>query len=81
MTLKQFHEMYIKKIITNECTARNILLTYHAQTLKVHRFCSANITCSNSTIETLEKGVRNMVKVTDKNTRMTSLTWFWCFYC
>ena len=38
-------------------------------------------TCSKSTIEILEKGVKKMFKVTNKNTRTTSLTLFWCLYC
>ena len=38
-------------------------------------------TCLNSTTETLEKGVKYVLKVNNKNTRMTSLTSFWCIYC
>ena len=37
------------------------------------------VTCSKSTIETLEKG-KKYFEVNNKNTRMT-LTLFWCFYC
>ena len=29
----------------------------------------------------LEKGMKNMFKFDNKNTRTTSLTSFWCFYC
>ena len=36
-------------------------------------------TCSNSTTETLEKGVK-YVKVNNKNPWTGSLTSFWCFY-
>ena len=37
-------------------------------------------TCSISTVETLEKGVKH-AKINNKNTRTTSVTLFWCFYC
>ena len=36
-------------------------------------------TCSKSTTETVEKGVK-YVKVNNKKPRTTSLTSFWCFY-
>ena len=39
----------------------------------------ANIICSKSTIETLQK-VCNMFKINKKNTRTTPLT-LWCLYC
>ena len=35
-------------------------------------------TCSNSTIETIEKGV-NMFNVSNKNTSTASMRSFWCF--
>ena len=35
---------------------------------------SANISCSESLIETLEKGLKNMFKINNKDTRTTSLT-------
>ena len=38
------------------------------------------ITCSKSTIETLEQVV-NMFKVNNKDTRTTPLPSFWCLYC
>ena len=34
----------------------------------------ANISCSESLIETLEKGLKNMFKINNKDTRTTSLT-------
>ena len=49
-------------------------LTYQTNKLKDPQL---TLTCSKSTIETLEKGVRY---VNNKNT-MTSLTSFWCFCC
>ena len=39
----------------------------------------ANISRSESLIETLEKGLKTCSKLTIK-TRATSLTWFWCRY-
>ena len=38
-------------------------------------------TCTKAALETLGRKVRNMFKVNNKNTRTTSLTSFWCFYC
>ena len=37
-------------------------------------------TCSKTTIETLEQGGKYKFKVKNKDTRMTSLTPFWCLY-
>ena len=37
-------------------------------------------TCLKSAIETLEKCVK-YVKVNNKDTRITSVTSFWCLYC
>ena len=39
----------------------------------------AKFTCSKSTIETLEKGVK-YVQVNNENTRTTSMTSSWCLY-
>ena len=36
--------------------------------------------CSKSIVEALEKGVK-YVQINNKNTRMTSVTSFWCFCC
>ena len=38
----------------------------------------ANISCSESLIVILEKGLKNMFKMNKKDTRTTSLTRFWC---
>ena len=37
-------------------------------------------TCSKSTIETLEKGVK-YVQINHKDIKTTSMTSFWCLYC
>ena len=53
----------------------NLLVSTFMDTTQV-RF-----TCSKTIIETLAKKVWNMFKVNNKNTRTTSLTSFWRFYC
>ena len=50
------------------------------KTWKYKNDTQLTLTCSKSTIEALEKGVK-YVQVNNKNTRMTSMTSFWCFYC
>ena len=40
----------------------------------------ANISCSESLTVTLEKVLKSMFKINNKDTRTTSLTRFWCRY-
>ena len=43
-------------------------------------FTQLTFTCSKLTIEALEKGLK-YIQVKKKDTRATSMTSFWCFYC
>ena len=43
-------------------------------------FTQLTFTCSKLTIEALEKGLK-YIQVKKKDTRATSVTLFWCFYC
>ena len=54
------------------------LLTVHNNSWEATQL---TFTFSNSTIETPEKKVGNIFEVNNKNTKTSSLTSFWCFYC
>ena len=61
------------------------LFIYHsfmpARNRLIRQYSQLTFTCSKSTTETLEKGVKYVHKVNNKNIITTKMTSFWCFYC
>ena len=57
----------------------SVMLHYVWRIMKIENTQLA-FTCSKSTIEALEKGVK-YIQINNKHTRTMSLTSFWCFNC